>query len=272
MRLVTSIEDLAVQRDAARARGERIGLVPTRGDLHAGHVALLRRARAQCDTVVCSVHPSPRATSGGRRDDERRAGDAGVDLLWRHAEPGPGHGIRIQPRSAPHLADLALQTVRELSILRPDVAYVGDRHFSHARLLVELVADLLLPVEVRIVPTPHAPDGVPVGIASERLTGEQRAAARAVPETLDAVAAAAAAGEASLFRLRARAEGLLALVPHLDVSDVATVHPETFEPVDRLDQTHPALLVIEATAGGIPLADARLLQPPMRKEPPEVVS
>jgi pantoate--beta-alanine ligase len=265
MRVLVTAEEVRHQVDAARRRGDRVGLVPTRGDLHDGHASLVRHARAQCDLVLVTiVRPGARGRAGSpafhERADEAVARAAGANLLWRPM-PGPlveHASLRVVPTRRPELADLATAAAQQLGIVRPDVAYAGEEHYDHARLLRDVARDLLLPVEVRMTTTPRDPDGIPLGAASRELGSAARADAAAVPRALDAVTQSVERGERSLFRLRARAEARLADAGvHLAVEDVATVDPDTFEPVDVFDRD--VLFVVRASVDGVPVVDSRLL-------------
>lgn len=261
MRVVTTIEELRHQRDAAVARGERVGLVPTRGDLHDGHGALIRVASAQCEFVICSIVRPDGTPAVHEAEDRRVASDAGADILW-HPAPGPlrhGSRLRVVPTDTPHLADIATADAHLLSLVAPSVVYAGDEHYDHARILRDLTSELSLGVEVRIVPSPRDPDGLAMGAATRTLDPASRDAAAAVPRALDAIASSVANGERSLFRLRARAEAHLADAGALlTIEDVATVDPASHEALDVFDRD--VLLVIRASIGDIPIVDSRLLE------------
>lgn len=260
MRVLVTAEEVRHQVDVARRRGDRVGLVPTRGELHDGHGSLLRVARAQCDLVVCTIVRPDGSPAFHERADESVARAAGADLLWRPM-PGPlvaNASLQVVPSGRPELAGLATAAAQQLGIVRPDVAYAGEEHYDHARLLRDVARDLMLPVEVRITATPRDPDGIPLGQASRSLHAHAREDAAAVPRALDAIVESVAGGERSLFRLRARAEARLAEAgPALHVEDVATVDPETFEPVDVL--RGDVLMVVRASVDGVPVVDSRLL-------------
>jgi pantoate--beta-alanine ligase len=266
MRVLVTAEEVRHQVSVAHGRGDRVGLVPTRGDLHDGHGSLIRVAHAQCDLVVCTIVRPDGSPAFHERADEAIARDAGAHLLWRPM-PGPlvaAATIRVVPTRRPDLADLATAAAQQLGIIRPDVAYAAEEHFDHARLLRDVARDLLLPVEVRITATPRDPDGIPLGHASRMLDPARRLDASAVPRALDAVVESVAGGERSLFRLRARAEARLADAgAALAVEDVATVDPGTFEPVDVFDRD--VLMVVRASIDGMPIVDSRLL--PVGVEP-----
>ncbi len=262
MRVLVTAEEVRHQVDVARRRGDRVGLVPTRGDLHDGHASLVRHARAQCDLVLVTIVRPDGSPAFHERADESVARAAGADLLWRPM-PGPlvsGASLRVVPTRRPELADLATAAAQQLGIVRPDVAYAGEEHYDHARLLRDVARDLLLPVEVRVTATPRDPDGLPLGQATRGLDTAARDDAALVVRALDAVADSVRSGERSLFRLRARAEARLAdASAALEVEDVATVDPVSFEPVDVFDRD--VLLVVRARVAGMPVVDSRLLKP-----------
>lgn len=262
MRTVTSLAEAVHQTAAARARGDRVGLVPTRGDLHDGHAALVRTAHAQCDVVLLSIVRPDGTPAYHEAADERVASDAGADLLWR-PHPGPlvaATTVQVVPTDQPALAQLATADVQQIGHLRPDVVYVGDDHYDHARLLLDVVRDLALAVEVRVVPTPRDPGGLPASAAARAVSADDREAALHLPLALDAVVDAVASGEQSLFRLRARAESVLAQAPRsLVVEDVATVDATTHRATDSF--AGAVRIVVRVTVGGHELVDSRLLEP-----------
>jgi len=261
MRVIVTAEEVRHQVAVAHGRGDRVGLVPTRGELHDGHAAILRVAHAQCDLVLCTIVRPDGSPAFHERADEAVARDAGAHLLWRPM-PGPlvpGARIQVVPVGRPELAPLATAAAQQLGIVRPDVVYTGEEHFDHARLLRDVARDLLLSVEVRMVDTPRAPDGLPVGLATRALGDVSREAASFVPRALDAISDSVAAGERSLFRLRARAEARLADAPAaLSIEDVSTVDPDTFEPVDMFGDA-PVLFVVRALVDGVSLVDSRII-------------
>lgn len=269
MRVISTAAEVRHQVDVAHGRGDRVGLVPTRGDLHDGHAAILRTARAQCDLVLCTIVRPDGSPAFHECADEAVARAAGADLLWRPM-PGPlveRATVQVVPTRRPELAALATAAAQQLGIARPDVVYAGEEHFDHARLVRDVARDLLLDVEVRTLATPRDPDGLPLGHASRTLDRRGRDAARIVPLALAAVEESVADGEHSLFRLRARAEAHLADAGvELQVEDVATVDPDTFEHVDVFDR--PVLMVVRARVGSVALVDSRMLVPAMVSKHP----
>jgi pantoate--beta-alanine ligase len=222
MRTVTTIAEL--RQLLAPARGsEWIGLVPTMGAIHAGHLALFAAAREECDLVVASVFVNP-AQFAEEADlaayphdlaaDERAAEAAGVDVVFA---PGrdefypPGFATWIVPEGAAlglegetrpgHFRGVATACLKLFTIVRPGVAYFGRKDAQQVAVVRQLVRDLNLELELRVLPTVRDPDGLALSSRNARLSPEERKAALAIPRSLatrDAARARAILAEAGL--------------------------------------------------------------------------
>jgi pantoate--beta-alanine ligase len=224
--------------------GARIGLVPTMGALHAGHEALIRRAREECDVVVASIFVNP-AQFGALEDldryprdeegDEALAAGWGVDHLFvpAVAEMYPqgfqtwvdveGIAEELEGAGRPgHFRGVATVCLKLFNVVAPDVAFFGRKDAQQAAVVERMVRDLDLPLEIRIVPTVRDADGVAASSRNAYLSPEERAAAGAIPRALEAGAAAHGRGEDGA----AAARGVLA--------EEALLDPEYVE-VARLD-------------------------------------
>ena len=202
MRVATTIAD--VRRELAGATG--VGLVPTMGALHEGHVALLARARAECDTVVASVFVNPaqfadaRDLNGYPRDDSRDvsvAADCGVDVLfvpsvdemypegfqtWVEVEE---LGAVLEGEHRPgHFRGVATVCLKLFNIVRPQRAYFGQKDAQQVAVLRRMIRDLDLELELRVVPTVRDADGLALSSRNTRLSPDQRHAALALPRAL----------------------------------------------------------------------------------------
>jgi pantoate--beta-alanine ligase len=184
----------------------RIGLVPTMGALHEGHLSLLRAARAECDTVVMSlfVNPSQFGEQGdldGYPRDEARdlalAAETGVDFVFMPSKQEmypPGFqtwvdvtelGSQLEGAFRPgHFRGVATVCLKLFSIVRPDVAYFGQKDAQQVEVLRRLVRDLALELELRVLPTVRAPDGLALSSRNVRLSPAERERARALPRAL----------------------------------------------------------------------------------------
>jgi pantoate--beta-alanine ligase len=204
METLRTIDGLRSALDPLRAG--TVGLVPTMGALHAGHVALLEAARGECDTVVASLFVNtaqfePGAAAAYPRDaaaDERVAADAGVDLLF--APPAeelypPGFATWVEPAGAAeglegrhrpgHFRGVATVCVKLFTIVRPDLAYFGRKDAQQVAVVKQVVRDLNLGLEIRVVPTVRDADGLALSSRNVFLSPGERARALAIPRALD---------------------------------------------------------------------------------------
>jgi pantoate--beta-alanine ligase len=195
-----------------RARGERIGLVPTMGSFHAGHLSLIRAARETCDVVVVSLFVNPTqfnaAEDLGRypRDeaaDAALAEAAGVDLLFAPApdelyppgfdtwvEPG-GLATVLEGAARPgHFRGVATVCTKLFAIVGPAVALFGRKDAQQVAVIKQLVADLDLALEIVVLPTIRDPDGLALSSRNALLSAAERATALALPRALEAGLAA----------------------------------------------------------------------------------
>jgi pantoate--beta-alanine ligase len=219
-----TILELRTALEPLRA-GSRIGLVPTMGALHAGHEALISRARAECDVVVASIFVNPAQFGAGEdldrypRDEEgdaRLAGNWGVDYLFAPTveEMYPAGyqtwvdveeiAERLEGAGRPgHFRGVATVCLKLFNIVRPDVAYFGRKDAQQAALVGRMVRDLDLELELHIVPTVRDEDGVALSSRNVYLSPPERAAARAIPRALAAGAAAYELGQDAAVVARA---------------------------------------------------------------------
>ena len=275
MRQVARIPEVRDALAAARREGRRIGLVPTMGAFHAGHLSLMERARAECEVVVVSlfVNPSqfdePADLDAYPRDlerDRRLAERAGVDVLFAPSTaemypPGfattvsvAGLGDRLEGehRGAAHFAAVATVVTKLLNIVGPDVAYFGQKDAQQAAVIRRVVADLDLPVRIEVLPTVREPDGLAHSSRNVRLSAEERRRASALHRALQAVAGAVAAGERR--PQAALAHGLAQLsAAGIEPEYLELVDAETFTPLGAL--TGDAVAVLAARVGGTRLID-----------------
>jgi pantoate--beta-alanine ligase len=202
MRRVASIGDLR----AALAGKANVGLVPTMGALHEGHVALFRAARDECDTVVASLFVNPAQFSESAdlaaypRDPERDASIAaaeGVDLLFAPTADElypPGFATWVDPGGAAdglegtfrpgHFRGVATVCLKLFNIVRPQRAYFGRKDAQQVAVVKQLVRDLHLELEIRVVDTVRDADGLAVSSRNARLSAAERERASAIPRAL----------------------------------------------------------------------------------------
>lgn len=277
---VDTVADLRRAVGAWRADGRGVGLVPTMGALHAGHLALVEEARRRCPRVVVSVFVNPAQFAPGEDFDEYprdEAGDMaklaalGVDLVFAPGRDeiypagfattvtvaGVGDGLCAATR--PHFfAGVATVVTKLLVQCLPDVAVFGEKDYQQLVVVRRLARDLDIPVEIVGVPTVREADGLAMSSRNAYLTPDERRIAGGLNVLLADVAERVARGEAASGALawgRQRLEGMgFDSIDYLELRDA-----ETLEPVARA--TRPARVLAAVCIGGARLIDNRPVAP-----------
>ncbi len=278
MRTVRDIAELRELLAPARGR-QSIGLVPTMGALHRGHLSLIERAREQCDVVVMSLFVNPTQFNQATdleaypRDEARDAELAaahGVDYVFA---PTPDEiyppdfdltvsvgGItdRLEgvSRGRAHFDGVTTVVTKLLNIVQPQVAYFGQKDAQQCAVVRKLVRDLNLPVRIEVCPTVRDPDGLALSSRNVHLSAAEREQALSLSRALAATAAAVKDGARSAAAVRAAAQEILgqsgARTEYFELVD-----PDTFVPVDHIDG--PVLALVAAQVGSTRLIDNQLL-------------
>jgi pantoate--beta-alanine ligase len=281
MRAVRTVAELRTALEPERRSGRAIGLVPTMGALHDGHLSLIRCARAQCDVVVVSLFVNP-AQFNERSDldryprEERRdaalAAAAGAEVLFAPSveEIYPsGFATAVEvlgltdrlegaTRGAAHFRGVTTVVAKLLCMALPDVAYFGQKDAQQVVVIRRMVADLNLSARIESCPTVREPDGLAMSSRNALLSREERRRARALSTALDAARQLAKGGERSAETLLEAARA--AMEPFgVKLEYVALVDPETLEPVQEL--AGAALLALAARVGEVRLIDNAVLEP-----------
>jgi pantoate--beta-alanine ligase len=282
---VTSIAALRSKVAALRSDGATIGLVPTMGALHEGHLALVRLAAARADAVVVSifVNPTqfdrpddlaayPRDLAGDERALARLGAQAPAVVFAPEATemyPRPpatavtvaGLGDHLCGAARPgHFDGVGLVVVKLLNIVAPDVAVFGRKDRQQLQIVRRIVADLDVPVEVVAGPTVREPDGVALSSRNRRIEVDRRVAARALSRALrEAVLlvrdARAAGRVAEVATVTAAARDALSL-PGVEAEYLEVVDPDTMQPVVGAFPRHgTAVVAVAAQVAGVRLID-----------------
>lgn len=266
---------IAEARDALRDVERPLGTVLTMGALHAGHLALVRRARAECKTVVATIYVNPTqfGDSGDlaayprpMQDDLRTLRREGVDVVFvpSDAEMYPeGFGSWVEPGDVAarlegehrpgHFRGVCTVVLKLFNILGPDCSYFGQKDAQQVLVIRRMVADLALPVEIVTVPTVRERDGLAMSSRNSNLDRDERAAARVLYRALCRARDLAAEGVRSVAVLRAAVRDCLADEPLAAVDYVSIAHPETLAELDALDG--PALASLAVRIGDTRLID-----------------
>jgi pantoate--beta-alanine ligase len=274
MRTIRTVAELRPALAPPRRDGRTIGLVPTMGAFHGGHLSLIRRAREDCDVVVVSLFVNPTQFNDPAdlerypRDeaaDAAQAAENGVDVLFAPSPeemypPGfattvrvAGLGDALEGAHRPgHFDGVATVVAKLFNIVAPDVAYFGQKDAQQALLIRRLVRDLDLPVRIEICPTVREPDGLALSSRNVLLGPEDRRRALALSSALATMREAVAAGEHDTAAIRARA---LAAMEPFDVEPeyLELVSPDTLAPLARIDGD--ALALVAARVGRARLID-----------------
>src|SRR5262249_1740781 len=227
LRIVRSKAELREALDGARRPGKRIGLVPTMGYFHDGHLSLMRAAREDCDVVVVSLFVNPTQFGPSEdldaypRDEDRDAELAaleGADLLWTpDAEQMYPEGFATavevgnsltgvlegdpEHRGPSHFRGVTTVVAKLFNVVQPDVAYFGRKDAPHAVVIERMARDLDFAVEIEVLPTVRESDGLALSSRNAYLSGEERERAAALSRALRAAQLAAEAGERSTAAL-----------------------------------------------------------------------
>jgi pantoate--beta-alanine ligase len=281
MRTLRTVAELRTALAPARRAGRTIGLVPTMGALHEGHLALIRRAREQCDQVVVSLFVNPAQFNESadleryprhEREDAGLAAEAGADLLFAPAaeEVYPrGFATAVEvlgltdrlegaARGSAHFRGVTTVVTKLLCMASPDVLYLGQKDAQQVLVIRRLVADLNLPVAIEVQPTVREPDGLARSSRNALLSPAARERALALPAALSAAEQLVTVGERTAERLLAAARSELERLA-VEPDYVELVDPETLEPLTQLDR--PALLALAAHVGEVRLIDNVTLTP-----------
>lgn len=287
MRIVRTIDELRRSLAPARRAGRTIGLVPTMGAFHAGHLSLMRRAVESCDVVVVSLFVNPTQFGPSEdlatypRDEARDAelaADVGVDYLFAPSvdEMYPdgfattvhvaGVTEMLEGAHRPgHFDGVATVVTKLLGIVWPDVAIFGQKDAQQALVIRRLVRDLNLPTRIEVVPTVREPDGLAMSSRNAYLTEQERPRALSLRRALDAAEALVAAGERDAAAIERAARA--AFAEHgVEPEYVALVATETLTPVDSIEGE--VLLAVAARVGNARLIDNTILSTPERAPEP----
>jgi pantoate--beta-alanine ligase len=273
--IVRSIAELRRAMDPARRAGRRLGLVPTMGAFHDGHLSLMRHAVRECDDVVVSLFVNPiqfndaSDLAGYPRDPESDARLAeALGVTWLFMPPvsemypdgyattvtvaGLSEPLEGVQRGPEHFHGVATVVCKLLNIAGADVAYFGAKDAQQLAVLRRMVADLAIPTTIEARPTVREADGVAMASRNQLLTSGDRERAPVLYRALQAVAAAVAEGERdpaqAIARGREQLRGSGAELDYLELVD-----PDTMLALPELDRD--ALAVIAARFGAVRLID-----------------
>lgn len=280
MELLRSISEARRFVAAQKKQGKSIGLVPTMGYLHEGHLGLVNSARQQNDVVVVSIFVNP-TQFGPQEDLDRYPRDfekdcnsctqAGVDAIFSPtaAEMYPERfHTWVQAEkitetlcgaSRPgHFRGVATVVSKLFNIVQPDRAYFGLKDFQQAVVIKQMVQDLNMPLEIVTVPTVREADGLAISSRNEYLTDEQRTSAPVLYRALKIGRRLVESGEQNACTVREAMIKEIESQPNTRIDYVAVSDPETLAPVDKIENR--VLLAMAVWLGNTRLIDNILVE------------
>jgi pantoate--beta-alanine ligase len=286
-KVVATVAELREELAAVRRERKKIGLVPTMGALHEGHLSLVRAARAECDCVVVSIYVNP-SQFGPTEDFSRypRTLDSDLallagcraDLVFAPSNEEiyrPEHATWVEVGSVAeplegacrpgHFRGVATIVLKLLNLVRPDAAYFGQKDYQQALVLRRMAADLNVPAAIRVCPIVREPDGLAMSSRNRYLGPAARQRALVLWQSLQLAGQLIQRGERRAPVIAARMRERIEAVEGAEIDYVALVDPETLQPIEILSgRTLAALAVrIENTR----LIDNCLLEPSPATEP-----
>ncbi len=279
MKTYNTIRDMRAASRAAKRTGLRLGLVPTMGALHEGHLSLLRAAKASCHVVAASIFVNP-TQFGPNEDlakyprplerDRELLENGGVDLLFAPSvdEMYPNGAPtwvtvedlsdKLDGRSRPgHFRGVTTIVTKLFHAVEPDAAFFGQKDAAQAAIIRRLVRDLDFPVEIVICPIVREPDGLAMSSRNIYLDLRQRKQALVLQRSLMQVKQMAGTGERNAARLSAAAKEIFAAEPAVRLDYLEIVDPDSLDPVN--DVSKGALVAVAAFVGTTRLIDNILL-------------
>ena len=269
------------QARQARAESRVVGLVPTMGALHRGHLALIERAKRECSTVITSIFVNPKQF-GPTEDfskyprtfdsDREKLGQAGVDSLFSPEASDiypqgfssyvqvDGLSEKLEGRSRPgHFRGVATVVLKLLEIVQPNFAYFGRKDAQQSRIIAQMARDLNLDSEIVVCPIVREPGGLAMSSRNAYLNAEERKAATVLSRSLEAAKIEAMAGVRDPLQIQTVLHRVLGAEKAARVDYAEIVDAETFEPALRLSK--PCFVVLAVFIGKTRLIDNLYIGP-----------
>ena len=258
MKICHTIDEMRAASRAARRDGKSLGLVPTMGALHEGHLSLVRAAKAQCDLVVASIFVNP-LQFGPNEDlakyprtfdrDRELLEQEGVDFIFAPSveEMYPAGAVtyvtveglsdKLCGRSRPgHFRGVTTVVAKLFNIVEPDLAFFGQKDAAQSTIIRRMVRDLNIPVQIVVCPIVREPDGLAMSSRNAYLDAQQRKSALVLYRSLMAVQERFDQGERKVQALIEAGKQAFAQEPSVRLDYFEIVDPETLDPVDDLSR------------------------------------
>lgn len=280
MRIIRSVEEMQREADRLRVAGKKIGLVPTMGYLHQGHVSLIEYARGMSDVVVLSIFVNP-TQFGPNEDferyprdserDENLAKGVGVDILFQPEtsdmfsgdfqtyvdEQEASHVLEGKIRPS-HFRGVATVVAKLFNISKPHIAVFGQKDIQQAFIVKRMARDLNFDVSIAVRPIVRESDGLAMSSRNIYLSQKDRSSATVLNESLKFAEQQMCGGERNIARLRSDIEQMILAKGASSVDYVAFINPETFKDTDAPGKSQ-VLVALAARFGSTRLIDNSLI-------------
>jgi len=278
-RILTAGAALRAEVLAAREGGQTVGLVPTMGALHEGHLSLIEAARAECDVTVASIFVNPTQFGPGEdfhrypRDlsrDVSLLGERGCELVFVPSEEEmyrPGHATFVEVGQLgqvlegayrpTHFRGVATVVLKLFHLAPADRAYFGRKDYQQTLVVRQMVSDLDVPIEIRVCPIVREADGLAMSSRNAYLSAEERQRATALYRSLQLAEKLAAEGQRDAATIRAAMENEIRRAGGIELQYIALVADGTVQPVDTI--AGPTTVAIAARIGTTRLIDNTLI-------------
>ena len=280
MKLAKTIESVRTLVKAAKGKGKKVGLVPTMGALHVGHVSLMEAAAKECEFVVVSIFVNPTQFGPGEdfekyprpiEKDLEICEKAGVDVVF-NPTPEVMYGpesltwVTVDKLSEPlcgrfrpgHFRGVATVCAKLFNIVLPDVAYFGQKDVQQAIVIKRMAADLNMPLEIVVCPTVREKDGVAVSSRNKYLSKQERKEAAKIYKSLQKCREMVEAGVTDSSEIVAQMRSILQQIKDGRIEYVEIVDAETLENVDKI--TGRVLAAVAVKLGPARLIDNILME------------
>lgn len=286
MRIVHTIPEVREAVAASKRDGKTVGLVPTMGALHEGHLTLVRRACEENDVVGVSIFVNPTQFGPSEdyqkyprtlEEDSAKCAEAGVDLIFAPgAEEMYPRGFNswidvggvtemLEGKSRPtHFRGVTTVCCKLFSIFTPDRAYFGQKDYQQLKVIQKMVRDLDLPLEIVPVEIVREPDGLAMSSRNRYLSPEERKAALVLNQSLGDAKAAFESGERSAMSIQHVVQHRLNSEPLANADYAVVVDAETLLPIETVQQ--PAVVLLAVRIGATRLID-NLVLPSLNPRP-----
>ncbi len=279
--LVHTVAELRETLDAVRREGKTIGLVPTMGALHEGHLSLVRASKSECDFTVVTIFVNPSQFSPGEdlekyprtlEADLDALAACGAELVFAPAEEdvyGRKHATWVAVGSVAeplegkcrpgHFRGVATIVLKLFNMVGADVAYFGQKDYQQAAVIRRMVEDLDVPIALRVCPVVREPDGLAMSSRNAYLSPDARQRALVLFKSLELARELLARGERDAAEIAKRMEEVILTAGDARIDYIALVDPGTLEPVDQI--AGPTLAALAVKIEETRLIDNCILEP-----------